>query len=142
MCRYAILLSLTLVLAACQGPGVGTEPAAPASERAGADAAASADDVAVRIEPPDDPRVGPAPVTVFLLEEGEGVEGAAVEVTGTMTHAGMAPIVARADPVEPGLYRAEGFQFSMAGDWILMIDATLADGRTRSAETVVSVRRP
>lgn len=130
------LLSLTLLLASCRGPAAGDAGPDPAATQA------SADGVAMRVEAPTDPAVGPATVDVYLLEDGQGVEGAAVEVTGTMTHAGMTPVIREATAAEAGLYRADDFEFTMAGDWILFADATLEDGRTLRAETTVTARQP
>ncbi len=92
-----------------------------------------------RLETDGDPRVGTVPVVVYLLEDGEGVSGATVEITGDMTHAGMAPVTARAEETEPGLYRAEGFEFTMAGDWLLSAAATLPSGDKATAELGVTV---
>jgi hypothetical protein len=41
----------------------------------------------------------------------------------------MQPVFAAAREVGPGRYEAR-LDLTMAGDWILLIDATLADGRT------------
>lgn len=50
-------------------------------------------DLAVRTELSGEPQLGDAEVLVYLLEQGEGVSGAEVTVTGDMTHAGMVPVV-------------------------------------------------
>lgn len=136
MRRFALLLSLTMFLASCREPSQAGD-AAPSGAGAG-----DAGGIATRIEVVGEARVGAAPLQVFLLEEGEGIGEAAVDVTGTMTHAGMEPVVRTASEVEPGLYRADDFEFTMAGDWILLADATLPDGRTARAETAVTVRQP
>ncbi len=79
---------------------------------------------------PDPPRVGAAQVTVSLRDAaGQPVAGAQVELEGTMSHPGMAPVIAAATEDAPGVYRAD-LEFTMAGDWILIVRATLADGRT------------
>jgi hypothetical protein len=128
MSRFFLLL-LVLALAACRPP-----------EPASATAATAASTLAVRVEPERDPTlVGATPIAVYVLQEGAGVSGAAVRVTGDMTHAGMVPVIADAVETEPGLYRAEAFTFSMAGDWILTADVTLPDGRRLEAEARVTV---
>lgn len=93
----------------------------------------------MRVETDGEPKVGTVPVVVYVLSGGEGVSGASVEVTGDMTHAGMAPVTAVAEELEPGLYRAEGFEFGMAGDWLLTAVATLPGGEQESAELGVTV---
>jgi hypothetical protein len=124
--------SLSLILAfltiACRPPDAAAR---------GADA-----DVRVTVELPDDPVVGPAPLTIRLERDGDVVRGAEVEVTGDMTHAGMVPVVARAEERPDGSYRADGFAFDMAGDWIVTVEARLADGRRVLAEAATTVRRP
>lgn len=79
---------------------------------------------------PDPPRVGVARVTVSLRDAtGQSVTGAQVELEGTMSHPGMTPVIAAAMEDAPGVYRAD-LEFTMAGDWIIIVRATLADGRT------------
>jgi hypothetical protein len=41
----------------------------------------------------------------------------------------MVPVFADAVEVEPGRYRAE-LEFTMGGDWFLLVDAETRDGRT------------
>lgn len=126
-----LLLSLTMVLAACRGP-------APSASAASSDAEATS----IAVELPDDPAVGPADVVVRLSVGGEPVRDAEVEVTGDMTHAGMVPVIAAAHESEPGVYRTDDFAFDMAGDWVLTVEATLPDGRRERAEAATTVRRP
>lgn len=85
--------------------------------------------VSLRVAP-DPPRVGAAQVMVSLRDAaGQPVAGAQVELEGTMSHAGMTPVTAAATEDGPGVYRAD-LEFTMAGDWIIIVHATLADGRT------------
>jgi hypothetical protein len=79
---------------------------------------------------------------VFLLDGDAGVEGASVEVVGDMTHAGMEPVISDAPMVDPGLHRTDAFRFTMAGDWILTVTATLPDGATVREEAFVNVSAP
>ena len=85
----------------------------------------------VRIEPefePNPPRVGAVTITLRVTEAlGKPVTGARLKLELNMTHAGMAPVIADAQEVEPGSYRAN-VQLSMAGDWSLFVDVTLANG--------------
>ncbi|MCB9914285.1 MAG: FixH family protein [Planctomycetes bacterium] len=76
------------------------------------------------------PRVGPTTCTVELVgPEGAPLEGAELEVEGNMNHAGMVPVLASATEVEPGTYEAP-FEFTMGGDWFVIVRGNLADGRT------------
>jgi hypothetical protein len=45
-----------------------------------------------------------------------------------MSHAGMAPVFAQATEAEPGHYEAP-IEFTMGGDWFILVKATLPDGR-------------
>ena len=92
----------------------------------------------VRIEP-SDARLGPIAVDVFILDDSEGVTGARVRLTGDMTHAGMVPVVSTAQEQEPGRYRAEAFEFTMAGDWVITAEITLPDGNRLVRDTRVTV---
>ena len=86
---------------------------------------------------PQPPQVGPAVVLVTLAgAAGRPVAGARVELEGNMTHAGMVPVLAPAVEVEPGRYRGE-LEFTMGGDWFILVRAHLADGR--SLEELVDV---
>jgi hypothetical protein len=51
-----------------------------------------------------------------------------VRLEGGMSHAGMEPVFATAREVEPGRYEAP-LELTMAGDWLVLVDATLRDGR-------------
>jgi hypothetical protein len=88
-------------------------------------------DVAVQVGiDPDPPRLGLATVTISLRNaEQEPISGAAVEIEGNMSHAGMVPVFATASEVAPGRYQA-GLDFTMGGDWFLLVRADLPDGRS------------
>jgi hypothetical protein len=88
-------------------------------------------DVAVEVGiDPDPPRLGPATVTLALRDaEGQPISGATVRIEGNMSHAGMVPVFADAAEVAPGRYRAE-LEFTMGGDWFLLVRADLPDGRS------------
>ncbi len=45
-----------------------------------------------------------------------------------MAHPGMAPVFSDAHETSPGSYEAH-VNFSMGGDWVLLLHVTLADGR-------------
>lgn len=117
------LLALTLssFLAACRGQTV----------------AMSSLDVELRLSP-QPPVVGPSEVTVELRDAaGNAVEGASVDVEGNMTHAGMKPVLTRARATGGGRYVASGFEFTMAGDWVLTVQAILPGGGQARREFAV-----
>lgn len=77
---------------------------------------------------PDPPVVGPADLTLTLHEaSGAPLTGAEVRVEGTMNHAGMVPVFATLEEAEPGRYTGT-LDFTMRGDWVLIVDAKAADG--------------
>lgn len=114
----AALAALALTLAAV---GVGCRPAAePAAE------------VEMTWEVvPQPPRMGAAEIRLRLTESATGrpAAGAVVRVEGNMSHPGMQPVFTTAREVSPGQYSA-ALDFTMAGDWILTVDAELPGGRT------------
>ncbi len=55
-----------------------------------------------------------------------------------MTHAGMLPIEATAAASEDGVYRTP-IRWTMAGDWIITVEATLSDGRRATQSFNVTV---
>ncbi len=78
---------------------------------------------------PDPPAVGPATVEVILTDEaGDPINGADLEIQGTMSHAGMEPVIVDATESQNGRYVSQGFEFSMGGDWIVTVRGTLPDG--------------
>jgi hypothetical protein len=54
-----------------------------------------------------------------------------------MAHAGMAPVFGDAKEIAPGQYRG-GLEFAMPGDWVILIHATLPDGRKLERQVDVS----
>ena len=78
---------------------------------------------------PQPPRVGPVAVTLKITRvSGTPVTGARIAIEGNMSHAGMTPVFADAKETGDGSYRAT-LDFSMAGDWSVLVHATLPDGR-------------
>ncbi len=78
---------------------------------------------------PDPPAVGPANVTLTLSNaNNQPISGAKIELEGNMSHAGMTPVFSQATEVEPGKYQAP-LEFTMGGDWYILVKATLPDGR-------------
>ena len=79
---------------------------------------------------PQPPQIGPATITARLAgTDGQAIQGADVELEGNMSHAGMVPVIGQAEEVAPGSYRAE-MEFTMGGDWFILVRAKLPDGRS------------
>lgn len=79
---------------------------------------------------PEPPQLGPAAITVTLHDAGgDPISGARVALEGNMSHAGMVPVFADAVEVAPGRYQAD-MEFTMGGDWFILVRADLPDGRS------------
>jgi hypothetical protein len=92
---------------------------------------------------PEPPQVGEVMVTVVLGDaDGVPISGAEMALEGTMTHAGMKPVFADARETAPGRYEA-AIEFTMGGDWVVIVRTTLPDGRSLEREIdVPGVRVP
>lgn len=66
-------------------------------------------------------------------EAGQPVNDAILDIKGDMTHAGMVPVLANAQNGVGGVYTTP-FVWTMTGDWIVTVRATLPDGRWDEAE--------
>ena len=83
---------------------------------------------------PEEPVVGEdATIAVTLMQGDEAINDATVEVRGDMSHAGMQPVIRTIEEAEDGVYTTD-FDWTMAGDWILTVSATLADDTVVSEE--------
>jgi hypothetical protein len=79
---------------------------------------------------PQPPVVGPATVTIGLTDgSGRPSKNARVTVESDMSHAGMGPVFAECKEVENGRCLAR-IDFTMAGDWVLLLHIRLPDGQT------------
>jgi YtkA-like protein len=77
---------------------------------------------------PEPIRVGSATIVLKLSDAtGKPVTGAHIVIETDMSHAGMSPGFAEAKEVEAGHYKAQ-LEFQMAGDWVILLHVTLADG--------------
>ncbi len=115
--RWWLLVGLILLsLAACRRAN--DQPAAP---------------VAIELTRPlFSPVVGAGQVAVHVTDAaGHPLDGALVEFRGDMSHAGMAPVLATAEPAGDGDYQAV-LDLNMAGDWVVTAQITLADGQQAS----------
>lgn len=89
---------------------------------------------------PEQPAVGPAQLIFILTDEaGQPINGAILNIEGNMTHAGMVPVITQATAGRAGRYVAP-FEWTMGGDWIVTVEATLTDGREFSRQIPVSVQ--
>ena len=92
-------------------------------------------DVTVVSVSPDPATVGDAVITMEIHDaDGNPVEGATIEVEGTMTHGGMKPVIVETESLGEGKYATQNFKFTMGGDWVLIVCATLADGSTAARQ--------
>ena len=86
---------------------------------------------------PHPPQLGPARITVELADAGgQPIAGAKVELEGNMNHAGMVPVFVRATEGTPGRYEAD-LEFTMGGDWFILVRADLPDGRSMERQVDV-----
>lgn len=123
------LLAGLLACAACR-------PQAPAAGGLG-------DQVQVTLRfQPDPPAVGFARVTLTLADAaGNPVRLGQLRVEGNMNHAGMKPVFTRFEEVEAGRY--EGMiEFTMGGDWYLVVSAESRDGTAFERTLMVPGVRP
>lgn len=75
------------------------------------------------------PSPGPALLMIQIVDEnGVGMGELVLNIRGDMSHAGMAPVIVDEVAGEAGSF-AVPFEWTMAGDWLVNIRATLQDGR-------------
>ncbi len=111
-----VALALLLALGGCAGRG---ERADRGQERA---------IIALNMNPAT-PSSAPTQLIVQLTTpEGAPLTGARVTVEGDMSHAGMQLVNGEAREQGNGSYIVDNFHFTMGGDWVLIVRATLADG--------------
>lgn len=75
-------------------------------------------------------------VLVVAVNDADGspITNARLLVRGDMTHAGMVPVLRdNITENDNGIYTIP-FEWSMGGDWIVTVDATLPDGRTTTQD--------
>ena len=84
--------------------------------------------VAWTIEPAP-PSTGAATVAELTLkdERQQPIRGARLQLEAHMSHPGMSPVTTALAETGSGVY-AGRLQFSMAGDWLLVVSGQLADG--------------
>jgi hypothetical protein len=76
------------------------------------------------------PAAGDATLLSLILRDraGQPVNGASLQVAAHMSHPGMSPVIAIAAERGAGVYDVT-LQFTMAGDWTLLVTGTLPGGR-------------
>ena len=89
------------------------------------------------------PAVGRESVAEIQLNEAMArpVTGARLRLEAFMTHPGMAPVLVPVEEQGRGRYRAR-VTFTMAGDWVVRLQGTGADGRTIDVQEDVRSVRP
>ncbi len=101
----------------------GHEEAAPMGERP----ADSDIRIGYQVEP-DPARLGDAVITLTVTDAaGAPVADASVEVTADMAHPGMAPVSGVGEHTSDGRYTVP-LRWTMAGEWLVHVHVTLADG--------------
>lgn len=140
---FALILTLVLVLGACKKQQNNTSNTNSNSTTSSTSTAtpqtSSLEGLKIRTELSGDPALGAAQFNIYVLNDGQGVSGAEVKVTGDMTHAGMVPVLADAQEVEQGLYSSQNFEFTMAGDWIVTTEVELSSGEKGMDELKLTV---
>ena len=92
---------------------------------------------------PSPPFAG-TPIVVRLTlrdREQKPVTGARLRLEGLMSHPGMAPVTATVTDRGNGEYEAP-LQFTMAGDWILLVAGELPDGMPLKQQIEINGVRP
>jgi hypothetical protein len=92
---------------------------------------ASVSNVAVHCDiTPQPPRLGPATIALTITDTAarQALSAARVQLEADMAHPGMSPVFSDATEIGPGRYQGR-IDFSMAGDWVLLVHVTLANGQ-------------
>jgi hypothetical protein len=91
---------------------------------------------------PQPPRVGPATVSIDLVNTSKApVAGAHLKLEAYMNHPGMAPILGDLTETSQGRYDGH-LNFTMAGDWTIVVRGVAADGIRIEKEVKVPDVRP
>ena len=87
-------------------------------------------------------RVGSVVVYLTLTDAGNHpVTGARITVEADMSHAGMSPVFAQANEVQPARYESH-LSLAMAGDWVILLHGALPTGEKLERQFDVSDVRP
>jgi hypothetical protein len=87
-------------------------------------------------------RVGPV-VVCFTLTDADNYPATRVPIAveADMSHAGMDPVFAQANELQPGHYESH-LSFRMAGDWVILLHGTLPNGEKLERQFDVRDVRP
>ena len=66
-------------------------------------------------------------ISITEKESGDPINDASVAIKGDMSHAGMQPVLGESSSGDNGVYTIP-YEWTMAGDWFITVDVTLADG--------------
>ncbi|MGE0129186.1 MAG: FixH family protein [Blastocatellales bacterium] len=78
---------------------------------------------------PQPPKVGVSTITIKLTDaSGNPLTRARINLEGTMTHPGMRPVFSEAREEGSGRYQSS-LEFTMAGDWIILLHIILPNGQ-------------
>jgi hypothetical protein len=78
---------------------------------------------------PYPPAIGTVQFQVILSDTlARPITGAMMDIEANMSHPGMSPMMAELEEEEAGVYSAE-IEFSMGGDWFILVNARLPDER-------------
>ena len=85
-------------------------------------------DMAYQITP-QPVRVGSAEINLRLQDTASRpITHARVSLEADMAHAGMAPVFGKAEELDGGRYHGQ-INFTMPGDWVVLVDMSLPDGQ-------------
>lgn len=88
---------------------------------------------------PSPPTVGASLLMITIKNpDGEPIKGFKLDARGDMSHAGMTPVIVQQVAGEAGIFTVP-FEWTMAGDWIVTLSATLPDGRSLIRSQTVQV---
>jgi len=91
---------------------------------------------------PQPVRVGPVVISIALTDaDNHPVTGAQIAVEADMSHAGMSPVLAQANEVQPAHYETH-LPLGMAGDWVIVLHGTLPNGEKIEQQFDVRNVRP
>jgi hypothetical protein len=78
---------------------------------------------------PNPPAVGDATLVISVEDEnGDPINNANIAIRGDMNHAGMQPVLRDVTNGREGDYTVP-FEWTMGGDWYVVVTATLPDGK-------------
>jgi hypothetical protein len=87
--------------------------------------------IGIRVEfqiKPQPVRVGAVVISFALTDEANHpMTGVEITVEADMSHAGMSPVFAQANEVQPGRYETH-LSLGMAGDWVILLHGALPNG--------------